>query len=149
MIRALVTQTDIDVTAEIERLEALAGGAVGSFIGIVRGDPAELKALELQTYHSMALRALQTVCEEAVRRWSLTGVTIVHRYGVLPLKARIVFVGTASAHRAEALDACAFLIDWTKTRAPFWKRELAADGSSSWVEPREQDAIAADRWVSP
>jgi molybdopterin synthase catalytic subunit len=146
MIHTGIIESDLDVAAEMERLEAVAGGAVASFVGIVRGDEGVLEALELQTYRSMAERALRDICDEAMRRWSLSGVTVVHRYGILPLKARIVFVGAASAHRSEALEACAFLIDWTKTRAPFWKREIAADGATHWVEPRQQDQAAADRW---
>jgi molybdopterin synthase catalytic subunit len=79
-------------------------------------------------------------------RWSLLGCTLIHRHGTLAVGDRIVLVGTASRHRAAALEACAFLIDWAKTKAPLWKQELFADGSARWVEARAEDDVAAAEW---
>ena len=86
------------------------------------------------------------IADEACRRWSLLGCTLVHRVGRLELGEGIVLVLTAAGHRGAALEATAFLIDWLKTRAPFWKREEFADGETRWVEAREADDAAASRW---
>lgn len=144
-IRVAVSREDVDVAAELARLEALGGGGVASFTGIVRGDGG-LVALQLDTYEAMAEAALHGIVEDAMARWPLAGVTLIHRFGTLPVGQRIVLVAAASRHRAAALDACAFLIDWTKTRAPFWKRELFADGSGRWIEARPDDEAAAAGW---
>lgn len=131
--------------AELARLERLTPGAIASFTGLVRGDDG-LIAMELEHYPAMTQAALERVVAEAMARWPLTGAVVVHRHGHLVPGDRIVFVGTASSHRAAALDGCAFLIDWLKTRAPFWKRELFGDGSACWVEARAADDSAAARW---
>lgn len=143
--RVLAQEADFDVGAELARLEALGGGGVASFTGVVRGEGG-LAALRLETYPAMAATALDGIAGEALRRWSLLGVTLIHRHGTLAAGERIVLVATAARHRAAALDACAFLIDWAKTRAPFWKEELFADGRRRWVEPRGDDDVAASRW---
>lgn len=145
MIRTAVSLADIDVADELARLEALGGGGVGTFTGIVRGGNG-LDALHLEAWPSMAETALHDITTEAATRWPLLGATLIHRHGTLRIGERIVFVGTASLHRAAALDACAFLIDWAKTKAPFWKREHAADGSTRWIDARAEDDAAADRW---
>ena len=145
--RVSVQEVDFDIASELARLEALGGGGVASFTGVVRGGGG-LEALRLETYPGMTQAALETIAEEAQRRWPLTGLTLIHRHGTLPVGARIVLVGTASRHRAAALEACAFLIDWTKTRAPFWKQELFADGVTRWVETRPEDDVAAAAWDS-
>jgi molybdopterin synthase catalytic subunit len=122
-------------------------GGVGSFIGVVRDDPARpLKSLTLEHYPGMTEAAMTQIAEEACRRWSLLGCTVVHRVGRLELGAGIVLVLTAAAHRGAALESTTFLIDWLKTRAPFWKREEFADGQTRWVEARETDDEAAARW---
>jgi len=136
---------DIDIAAELNRLAALGGGGVASFIGIVRGEGG-LTALELEHYPAMTLAAMTAIADEAVERWPLIGLTLIHRHGRLAPGARIVLVGAAAAHRGAAIDAVHFLIDWLKTRAPFWKREHFADGAARWVAPREDDARAAGRW---
>lgn len=145
-IRIGVQEADFSLASELERLEALGGGAVASFSGIVRADAADTVALELETYPAMAEQALRAIAETATERWPLLGVTMIHRHGRLPVGARIVFVGTASRHRAAALEACAFLIDWAKTAAPFWKKEWQSDGAAQWVEPRAADDAAAAAW---
>lgn len=136
---------DFDVAAELARLEAAGGGAVASFLGVVRGGEG-LIALELEAHAAMAARALGCIAGEAAARWDLLGVTLLHRHGRLAVGERIVLVATAARHRAAALDSCAFLIDWAKTRAPYWKREHFADGAARWVEPRGEDDAAAARW---
>ena len=122
-------------------------GGVGSFIGIVRDDLARpLRSLTLEHYPGMTEAAMTAIADEACRRWSLLGCTLVHRVGRLELGEGIVLVLTAAGHRGAALEATAFLIDWLKTRAPFWKREEFADGETRWVEAREADDAAASRW---
>ena len=145
MIRIAVQPGDIDVGAELARLEALGGGGVASFTGVVRGGGG-LEALELETYPAMAERALGAIVEEAAVRWELLGATLIHRHGRLGAGDRIVLVATAARHRGDALQACAFLIDWAKTQAPFWKRERFAGGEQRWVEARAEDDAAAERW---
>lgn len=145
MIRISVQRECFDNGAELALLEALGSGAVASFIGLVRGDGG-LSALTLEHYPGMTEAALQTLAEAAKSRWSLDGVTIVHRIGAMAVGERIVFVGTASPHRAAALEACGFLIDRLKIDAPFWKQERFADGRSLWVEPRDSDDATAARW---
>lgn len=144
MRRISVQSEDFDPGAELDRLQGADAGAVASFTGIVRGDDG-VEALTLEHYPGMTERALADLVEAAMTRWPLSAVTIIHRIGTLPKGARIVFVGTASAHRAAALEACAFLIDRLKTDAPFWKKEHGRAGDR-WVETRATDAAAADRW---
>lgn len=136
-----------DPGAELERLERLGGGAVASFTGLVRGDGGIVE-MWLDHYPAMTVRAMERIADEADGRWPLKGVTLIHRHGPLVPGERIVFVGTASMHRAAALDACAFLIDWLKTDAPFWKRERFSDGRERWVEARTEDGAAASRWLT-
>lgn len=144
MIRVLVSPTPIDAAAELEALEV--GGAVATFTGLVRADDG-VAILELEHYPGATEAALTRLAQEASARWSLAATTIVHRVGPMRPGERIVFVGAASAHRAAALEACAFLIDRLKTDAPFWKRETVA-GESRWVEARGSDDEAAARWRS-
>ena len=149
MIR--VQREDFDIGAEIE---ALSGGrhdigAVASFVGIARADKGgageTVTAMTLEHYPAMTERQLADIEAEACRRWNLTASLIVHRYGRLEPGARIVLVATAAPHRRAALDACAFLIDWLKTKAPFWKRE-ETDAGARWVAARAADDRAAERW---
>ena len=145
MIEVRVQQEEFDPAIELARLEALGGGAVASFTGLVRGDDG-LLAMMLEHYPAMTESALRAIAEEAARRWPLAGTILIHRHGRLVPGERIVFVGTASSHRAAALESCAFLIDWLKTDAPFWKREEWADGSARWVEAKSVDDAAKARW---
>lgn len=147
MIRVLVSSAPIDLTAELERLEV--GGAVATFTGLVRADKVagrgDVAVLELEHYPGATEGALTRLVDQAVTRWALTAASVVHRVGAMRPGERIVFVGTASAHRAAALEACAYLIDRLKTDAPFWKRETVA-GEARWVEARDSDDAAAARW---
>ena len=150
MISVRVSPDPFDAGTEIAALGRDGMGAVASFTGIVRGGNDEagggLTALTVEHYPAMTEAALRVLAEEATARWSLGGVTVHHRIGRLVPGDPIVFVACASAHRKDALEACAFLIDRLKTDAPFWKRESFADGREVWVEARESDDTAATRW---
>lgn len=151
MITVRVSPDLFDTGAEIAALGRDDMGAVASFTGIVRGDAKEacggLSALTIEHYPGMTEAALKALVDEAAARWSLGGVTLHHRIGRLGPGDPIVLVACTSAHRIDALEACAFLIDRLKTDAPFWKRESFADGREVWVEARGSDAVAAARWV--
>ena len=136
---------DFDVGAEDERLQGASPevGAVVSFVGTVRG--GEVRAMTLEHDPGMTEKSLEALVEEARRRWSLIAVTVIHRVGRLMPGERIVFVGVASRHRADAFAACEFLIDRLKTEAPFWKKE-ETEGVARWVEARESDEKRARRW---
>lgn len=147
MPRILVSADDIDVGAELAKLQTGAG-AVSSFVGIVRDDAHghHLAALTLEHYPGMTEAALAAIAETAMQRWRLLDCLIVHRIGRLTPGARIVLTAASSLHRGDSLNATAFLIDWLKTDAPFWKREDFVDGSSTWVDAREADQATRDRW---
>ncbi|SEJ32783.1 molybdopterin synthase catalytic subunit [Pseudomonas linyingensis] len=134
---------------ELEALHAAnAGiGAVVGFVGYVRdyNDGNAVAALTLEHYPGMTEKALAGIVEQAGQRWPLLGVEIVHRVGHLLPGEPIVFVGTASSHRQAAFDACNFIMDYLKTRAPFWKREDTPEGAR-WVDGRDSDQSAARRW---
>lgn len=142
-----------DLAAEMASLSAAGGaaiGGIGCFMGVVRGDPGAdgrvLQALTLEHYPGMTERAIGAIAAEAERRFGLLGCIVLHRVGRLAVGEGIVLVLAAAPHRGDALDATGFLIDWLKTKAPFWKRQDYADGSSDWVEARTADDAAADRW---
>lgn len=145
MISVSVQNDAFDAGAEQAVLEASGGGAVASFTGIVRGDGG-LVELHLDHYPAMTQARIEALAKEAAERWALLGVRIIHRVGTLAPGDRIVFVATAARHRQAALESCAFLIDWLKTSAPFWKRERFADGRTSWVDARQEDEERAARW---
>jgi molybdopterin synthase catalytic subunit len=140
---------DFDVADEIDALtrgEGNAGAAV-SFVGLCRDESGRLVGLELEHYPGMAEEEVERVVAEAVARWPLIGVTVIHRYGLIRPGGRIVLVATASAHREAAFAAASFLMDYLKTRAPFWKREHLVDGTlGPWVEAKSDDDAAAARW---
>lgn len=145
--RILVQEAPFDAAAEAARLTEgrTDVGALASFTGLCRADDG-LEAMVLEHYPGMTERALLRIAEEAVARWPLTACTVIHRHGRIAPGEAIVLVLTASAHRAAALESCAFLMDWLKTKAPFWKREELATGDSRWVEARTADEDAASRW---
>ena len=146
-----VQREDFDVGAEVKRLTAGRTdiGAIVTFTGTVRADSAGagVTAMTLEHYPGMTEDELARVEAEAAARWPLQASLIVHRVGTLRPGDNIVLVVTASAHRQAAFDAAAFLMDYLKTRAPFWKKELDADGQERWVEARESDDTAAGRWA--
>jgi molybdopterin synthase catalytic subunit len=133
---------DFDAAAELAALGS--AGAVATFTGHVRAEPG-LVALTLEHYPAMTEREIARHVEEARSRWPLEGVRIVHRTGRLLPGERIVFVAVAAPHRREAFQACEFLMDYLKTRAPFWKLE-ERDGGTRWVEAKASDDAAAGRW---
>lgn len=144
-----VQREDFDPGTEVEALTAGNAGVGGvvSFVGLVRdmaGD-GPIRSMTLEHYPGMTERKLREIEEEARRRWPLDASLIVHRYGRLEPGERIVLVAAASPHRDAAFDACRFLIDWLKTQAPFWKQEETPQGSR-WVEAKESDDKAAERW---
>ena len=147
MIR--VQRDDFDPGEEIVRLHRGRSdvGAVVSFVGLVRGEShgERLTSMTLEHFPGMTESELERIAEEARSRWSLQGVSVVHRVGELKPGERIVLVVTAAEHRQAAFDAGNFLMDYLKTRAPFWKRELRASGEY-WVEARASDEEAAARW---
>ena len=143
MIRVVVIDEDIDVSDELAKLGP--HGAVASFIGHVRRDDG-VETLFLDHHPAMTANALKALAEDATARWTLAGVTLIHRVGALAAGERIVLVATASAHREAALASCAFLIDRLKTDVPLWKKEMLADGEARWVEPRAGDAVRAEGW---
>ena len=122
-------------------------GALASFVGLVRdaNDGAAVSGMTLEHYPGMTEKALAEICGEAHARWDLIDTLVVHRVGPLEPGDRIVLVGVTSAHRGEAFAACEFIMDYLKTRAPFWKRE-DTPGGSRWVEARASDDTAAEKW---
>jgi molybdopterin synthase catalytic subunit len=148
-IRVAVQPDDFDVAAEITRLKHAAGGTVGAvvtFTGICRDEDGRLAALELEHYPGMAEEEIGRIARETASRWPLAGIAVVHRHGRILPGENIVLVVTASAHREAALAAASFLMDFLKTRAPFWKKEHAPAGDGGWVEAKTTDDQAADRW---
>ncbi|TCT13639.1 molybdopterin synthase subunit MoaE [Tepidamorphus gemmatus] len=147
-IAVRVQREPFDQATEICHLSRLADvGAVVSFTGICRADGGRLAGLELEHYPGMAEAEIGRVAAEAAARWPILGATAIHRFGRIAAGEDIVLVVTASAHRAAAFAAAEFLMDWLKTRAPFWKREIFADGTAgAWVEAKDADDAAAARW---
>ncbi len=145
-----VQAEDFDMGAEVAALTAgrPSIGGVASFLGLVRdvAGGAPVTAMTLEHYPGMTERQLETIEAEARARWPLDDVLIIHRYGRLEPGDRIVLVVTASAHREAAFDACRFLMDWLKTKAPFWKLEDTPDGER-WVAAKASDDAAAARWA--
>ena len=147
--RILVQRADFSLADEYARLAARQDtGAIVSFVGKVRdfNQGEHVKGLALEHYPGMTERALAAIEAEARARWPLQDVLIVHRHGLLQASEPIVFVGVGSAHRQAAFEACAYLMDQLKTRAPFWKLEERPDGRD-WVAAKESDDDAAARWV--
>lgn len=146
-----VQREDFDFGSEIEALHAgqPAVGAVASFVGLCRDEGGRLAALELEHYPGMAEAEIGRVAAEAGERWPLQALTVIHRYGRLRPGDRIVLVAAASSHRESAFAAAGFIMDYLKTRAPFWKREhLAEGGAGGWVDAKATDDAAASRWAA-
>ena len=140
--------------AEVEADRVTAGrtdvGAVVTFTGLCRDETGRLAALEIEHYPGMAEAEISRAVEEAEARWPLAGVSVVHRFGRIAPGEPIVLVVTASRHRAAAFEAASFLMDYMKTRAPFWKKEHRHDGTSGgWVASKGSDDAAAARWAEP
>jgi molybdopterin synthase catalytic subunit len=145
-----IQREDFDVGAELRVLTAgkTEIGAIVTFTGIVRGDAetGPIAAITLEHYPGMTQTELARVEREACARWPVQDCLIIHRYGELKPGANIVLVITASAHRRAAFEAAEFLMDYLKSCAPFWKKEIALSGKGHWVKARESDNAARDRW---
>ncbi len=144
-----IQREDFDLAAEIATLSGGRRdiGAVVSFTGLCRDEGGTLAALELEHYPGMAEAEIARVAEQAAARWPLLGLLAIHRYGRVAPGEQIVLVIATSAHRRAAFEAADFMMDYLKTRAPFWKREHLADGTTGgWVEAKEEDDDAARRW---
>jgi len=147
-----IQREDFDVAAEIAGLTRGRAdiGAVVTFSGLCRDEQGALSALELEHYPGMAEAEIGRIAAQAVERWPLQGLTVIHRHGKIAPGENIVLVVAASSHRQAAFEAANFLMDYLKSRAPFWKKEHLADGSQGgWVEAKEADDHAADRWTKP
>ncbi|AUI86496.1 molybdopterin synthase catalytic subunit [Vibrio azureus] len=146
--RVSVQLEDFSLELEHQRLSAAhAAGAVVTFTGKVRDTNlgTDVTGLHLEHYPGMTEKSLIDICNQAESRWPLLGVRIVHRIGDLDIGEQIVFVGVSSAHRAAAFEACEFIMDYLKTKAPFWKKERTRT-ESRWIESRQSDQQAALRW---
>jgi molybdopterin synthase catalytic subunit len=151
-LRIRIQAEDFDAATETRALtEGHAEiGAVVAFTGFCRDEAGRLSALELEHYPGMAEGELARIAAEAQARWPLHGVTVIHRYGLIRPGEQIVLVLAASTHRRAAFEAAEFLMDYLKTRAPFWKREHLADGSlGDWIEAAARDDAAESRWKAP
>ena len=146
MKRVLISDEPISAEVALSGLSDLGGGAVSSFTGISRDDGG-VAAIELEHYPGMTESSLMRLIDEAFARWALLGAAIVHRIGRVAVGEPVVVVGAASRHRADALEATAFLIDRMKTDAPFWKKEHYADGTSVWVDAKSSDDDRSSRWA--
>lgn len=144
-----VQENDFDVGAELMVLRQadVHIGAIASFVGLVRemNDGVSVSEMTLEHYPGMTEKALAAIVLEAKQRWNIFDALVIHRVGRLLPNEQIVLVAVSGAHRAEVFAACEFMVDYLKTRAPFWKREVTSAGAR-WVDAREADAEAAERW---
>ena len=144
-----IQEQDFDVSGEIAALRAgdKRVGAVATFVGVVRdlNDAAQVSTLTLEHYPGMTEKALAQIVDDARQRWDIYDALVIHRVGTLEPSDQIVLVAVTSAHRGESFAACQFIMDYLKTRAPFWKKERTHDGER-WVEARASDDDAAARW---
>jgi molybdopterin synthase catalytic subunit len=145
MIQVRIQEAAFDPGSELSSFESEGAGAVVTFTGVVRG--GEVTLLEIEHYPGMTEAAIQVMVDEACERFGLTAVRVIHRYGRLRPNEPIMMVMTAAPHRRAAFDAADFLMDWLKSRAPFWKREHT-NGRASWVEAKPDDEAALGRWHS-
>jgi len=145
MKRVIISSEPISAEVALAGLSDLGGGAVSSFTGISRDDGG-VTAIELEHYPAMTELSLTRIVDHAFARWALLGAAIVHRVGRVAVGEPVVVVGAASRHRADALEATAFLIDRLKTDAPFWKKEHYSDGTSVWVDAKATDNVRSARW---
>lgn len=146
-MRVVVQQAPFDFGAEAEGFARAAEGmgAVVTFTGIVRDRDGGLDAMEIEHYPGMTQAALTGIAEQALERWTLGDVLVIHRFGRMAVGERIMMVATAARHRGDAFEAAEFLMDYLKSRAPFWKKEFTRDGAE-WVAARDEDEDALNRW---
>lgn len=146
-MRLSVQTEPFDLGAESNAFAAAqtAAGAVVTFTGLVRDNGGTLAAMEIEHYPGMTERAIRAIMDQALARWSLEDALVIHRYGRLTAQEPIMMVATAARHRADAFAAAEFLMDYLKSRAPFWKKEIGADGAE-WVAAKDADEAALTRW---
>lgn len=142
-----VQSRPFEMGAEVEAFTASVpgAGAVVTFSGLVRGEGGTLSAMEIEHYPGMTEKALEKIRAQAMDRWSLADALIIHRFGPMAPGDQIMMVATAARHRADAFAAAEFLMDYLKSRAPFWKKEYGKDGEA-WVAAKDEDEAALDRW---
>lgn len=144
-----IQTADFDVSTELAALREQSGqvGAVASFVGVVRdiNDDQSVTSMALEHYPGMTEKSIGEIIEQAAERWKLIGARVIHRIGELSVSDQIVLVAVSSRHRGEAFAACEFIMDFLKTRAPFWKKEQTPAGAR-WVDARSSDNAATDRW---
>lgn len=149
-IQIRVEPRDFELGVEYESLKARSSssGAIVTFTGLVRDFNAEghLSGIYLEHYPAMTIKSLYSIAAKAVAKWELEAVTIVHRIGRLENHDQIVLVGVSARHRDAAFDGARFIMDYLKTEAPFWKKEVTEAGESEWVEAKGSDQRARDRW---
>ena len=146
-MRVVVQQEPFDFGAEADGFARgrQVSGAIVTFTGVVRDVDGGLQQMEIEHYAGMTEKALEAIANEAIMRWSLEDALVIHRHGVLKTGDMIMMVATAARHRKDAFEAAEFLMDFLKSRAPFWKREITAD-KAGWVEARGEDEDALKRW---
>lgn len=146
-----IQSEDFDLNIELDRLQADNKniGAIVSFIGLCRDEGDTLSALEIEHYPGMAETQITTIANEAISRFSLSGISVIHRFGRIKTGENIVLVLAAATHRRAAFDGANYLMDYLKTSAPFWKKEHFKDGSTGkWVDAKDADNTALDKWKS-
>ncbi len=148
--RVVIQTADFNLADEVAALRTGDGGvgAVCAFVGTVRdrSEGSSVTAMELEHYPGMTEKSIEAMIDEAHRRFDIRAARVIHRIGPLQPQDQIVLVAVTSAHRGQSFQACEFLMDYLKTRAPFWKKETAADGGQRWVDAREADETALRRW---
>jgi molybdopterin synthase catalytic subunit len=149
VISISIQAEDFDVSQQLAllRQQSPRVGAIASFVGIVRdlNDGNDVSSLELEHYPGMTEKSIAAIIEQAQQRWQLYGTTVIHRIGQMAVTEQIVLVAVSSMHRGDAFAACEFIMDYLKTQAPLWKKELTASGSR-WVDARNSDQAALQRW---
>lgn len=152
-IHIRIQREDFDLNAEVAALRGgdAGVGAVCAFVGTVRDHSQQqaVTALELEHYPGMTERSIRSMMGAACERFGVRSATVIHRIGMLSLQDQIVLVAVGAAHRGEAFQSCEFLMDYLKTRAPFWKKEHLEGGGACWVDAREDDELALRRWTVP
>jgi len=144
-----IQNEDFDVSKETQKLHERESGAIVNFIGLVRDhtehNDEQIISMTLEHYPGMTESEIDKIVQKSIKKWELTGITVIHRVGKLFVSDQIVFVGVASKHRQNAFDACNFIMDWLKTKAPFWKIE-ESKSQRKWVEYRQSDEDAIYKW---
>ena len=142
---ARVQTAPFDLATEVDGF-GTGAGAIVTFTGVVRDDTGLMAALDIEHYPGMTERALQDYGQQAADRFGLTDWRIIHRHGHIPVGDTIMMVATAARHRHAAFQGADYLMDWLKSRAPFWKREIAQDGTATWVDAKSTDEVSLNRW---